>query len=546
MRKIFVFIVNQKYILLIILIATFFLFPLLQNGLYNSHDSEAHVARFAGYFQAFRDGQIIPRWAGNLNYGYGSPLFIFFYPLPGYIASFLHLFNLSFESIFKIMIYLSFILSPIFLFIWLRKYAKEEVAFIASVIYLLTPYRFLDTFVRGDIAELISFVFIPIIFFYIDKSIKQNAIKDIIFGGIFYGLFILSHNGIALMFTPVFLAYAIIFSKDIKKLFYPTLIIGLGLMLSSFFWLPSILEGKYVLSKLIVEKVYLSNFIDIPNLIYSKWGFAPEINTTKGQSPQLGILYVLIPVITIIFWKHFIKYKKMLIFWLFIFCISVFMVTPYSKALWENLPLIKLMGYPWRFIAVAGFSLSMIAFYILGKIDRKIYLSVILFIFIISSLQYVKVNGYSYKNDNFYLEYKGTTDYHMRTSTVWTAGDFSSIPLKNIEIISGEGAIKNISRKSNMHSFILQADTPIQILDNTVYFPGWRVDVNGDRVPIEFQDVSHRGLITFYVKQGVYNVKVFFSETPLRLLSDTISILGLILIIAYFMNKKFEIIKLKT
>ena len=546
MRKTFVFIRKYRYILLIIVIATFFLFPLLQNSLYNSHDGEAHVARFAAYFQAFRDGQIIPRWAGNLNYGYGSPLFIFFYPLPGYIASLLHLFNLSFEVIFKILIYLSFILSPIFLFVWLRKYAKEEIAFVASVIYMLAPYRFLDTFVRGDIAEMLSFVFIPAIFYYIDKSIKQNAIKDVIWGAIFYSLFILSHNGIALIFTPVFLAYGFIYSKDIKKLFYPIFIIVFGLMLSSFFWLPSILEGKYVLSKLIVENVYKSNFIDIPNLIYSKWGFAPELHTSVGQSPQLGILYAFIPFLAIIFWKHFVKYKRMLFFWMIIFLISVFMVTPYSKTLWENLPLIKLMGYPWRFIALASFSLAMIAFYILKKIDRKIYVYIILLIFIISSIQYVKVSGYSYKNDNFYLGYKGTTDYHMRTSTVWTAGDFSLVSRNNIEIISGKGVMKNMFRKSNQHSFILQANTPVQILDNTVYFPGWRVEIDGNKVPIEFQDMNHRGLITFYVKQGIHDVKIFFSETPLRLLSDMISISGLVLIMMYFLSKKFEIIKFKT
>src|SRR5476649_801257 len=89
---------------LLVVIVALFLFPLFRSGLYQSHDGEVHVARFASYFQAFHDGQLIPRWSGNLNYGYGAPVFIFYYPLPGYLASALHLFGIGWESVYKLII----------------------------------------------------------------------------------------------------------------------------------------------------------------------------------------------------------------------------------------------------------------------------------------------------------------------------------------------------------------------------------------------------------------------------------------------------------
>src|SRR3990172_9009087 len=104
---------SGKYVFLLIFISFLFLTPIFSPNFYMSHDGEAHVARFAAYFQAFADGQIPPRWAGNLNSGYGTPLFIFFYPLPGYIASLLHIFALNFENIFKLLVAGSFILAPI-------------------------------------------------------------------------------------------------------------------------------------------------------------------------------------------------------------------------------------------------------------------------------------------------------------------------------------------------------------------------------------------------------------------------------------------------
>jgi hypothetical protein len=69
------------------------------------------------------------------------------------------------------------------------------------------------------------------------------------------------------------------------------------------------------------------------------------------------------------------------------------------------------------------------------------------------------------------------------------------------------------------------------ILDNTAYFPGWEVTVDGIKAPIQFQDMNHRGLITFNVPNGEHSVKVVFKETPIRLLSDIVSVISLVLIV---------------
>lgn len=196
------------YIFSFIIISFFLLLPLLHSNFYISHDGEAHVARFAAYSMAFQDGQLPPRWAGNLNSKYGSPLFIFFYPLPVYFASFLHLLGFDFEVIYKIIMFFTFILSPIFLFVWLKSFTKIRVAYVASFAFLVLPYRFLDTLVRGDIAEMLSFIFIPLVFLYLDKANENDNIVPVVIGGTIYAFLILSRNAIAFIFTPVFIVYS--------------------------------------------------------------------------------------------------------------------------------------------------------------------------------------------------------------------------------------------------------------------------------------------------------------------------------------------------
>jgi len=75
----------------------------------------------------------------------------------------------------------------------------------------------------------------------------------------------------------------------------------------------------------------------------------------------------------------------------------------------------------------------------------------------------------------------------------------------------------------------------IRIRENTLYFPGWVVLVDGVETEIEFQDPSNRGLITFYVNKGNHIVNVLYKETKIRLFSNAISFISLIISIVLIM-----------
>ena len=72
-----------------------------------------------------------------------------------------------------------------------------------------------------------------------------------------------------------------------------------------------------------------------------------------------------------------------------------------------------------------------------------------------------------------------------------------------------------------------------RIRENTLYFPGWNVYVNGEPVDIEFQDQKNRGLITFFVDKGENFVNIEFKDTKLRKFSSIFSIISLFLVIIF-------------
>ncbi len=522
----------NTHILLLIGIHLIFLFPLLKSGFYQSHDGEVQVARFAAYYKAFSDNHIPPRWAGDLNYTYGSPVLNFYYPLPGYLASLLHVFSITFQDTFKILMAISFIAAPIGFYIWMRTHVPEKSALIGAILYGLLPYHFLNLYVRGDIAEMVALVFVPFIFWAIEKN-------KILIGGLSYALLILSHNGISLMFTPILLAYALIFTPKhaMKLLRFNIFVLGLGI--AAFFWLPALFEMRYTLGNIFIGDMFRHNFPTLTQLIYSPWGFGSEVVKSGGLSPQIGPLIFFLVTLSIFIVKTN-KNKSHILFWQAACLLGIFLSLSISTPLWVHLPLLSKFQFPWRFSALTSFAAAILVTYTLSRIHNAIFVTVIIICSIFLAYPMTKIDKYINYPDSHYLSFPGTTYFHGETIIKWSAGDASAYPKDKIEIISGEAKISNHKRNTIMQEFTIDTPTDTKILVNTFYYPGWRVHIDNQNTPIEFQDPNHRGLITFNVPPGTHTILLKFGETILRIVANTISIITIlgIMILLCFKNKK--------
>lgn len=527
----------RNLIIILIFIHVIFLFPFFKPGIPLSHDGESHVARIYAYYQGLKDFQIPVRWADNLNYSYGSPLFIFFYPLPYFISSFLYILGVSLETAFKLVIGLSFIIAPICFFLWSRYIFKTYVAFIASVFYGLAPYHLLDLYVRGDIGEVVSFVFLPLVFLYIEKYVALEKLKYIFLGGIFFAFLIISHQGIALMFFPVIVGYIMLRTyPDIGKTFKTHLIPVGGGFFSCFFWLPFIVESKFVAADALFGEMYRNHFLGLTKLLYSPWGFGPNVNEVGGLSPQIGLVSVFTVFVTVFLLYKFKKNIKFVIFWLVVFTVSVFLSLSMSSFIYEHFGMLRRLQFPWRFIALSSFAAAALTGYFISVVNKKMGI-VVIAMFVVSVIPLAKVKGYIHFQDLHYHNFFGTTFHHAEATTIWTAGDPSRFPKNKVEIIGGSGRIESFSKKSQIHKLKINAKTQIRVLDNTIYFPGWRALIDGQKTPIEFQDMNHRGLITFSVPKGMHNIEVIFRESAIRLFSNMISLFSIVVIFLIFVVK---------
>lgn len=523
-------------ILLLVVISFVPLFDLFHLGLPVTHDGQDHVARIANFYQNLREGNIIPRWAGNLNWGYGHPILEFLYPLPSYLTSFFHFFGFALVDSVKLVFGASFILSGLAMYLFIKELLGDnKAAFFASALYIIAPYRFVDLYVRGAIGEHVAFIFPPLIFYFLIKLSKNYSYWYVLGGSLSLAGLILSHNAITLMFLPLIFIYIfyLIVQCSNKNYFMRSsfILIFLGFGLPAFFWIPAFMEGKYTLRDIVTGGgEYLTSFVVWKDFFFGQWSYGG----TSTFSKQIGIIHW-IGVFGSIFAVYHL-YKKRNKLWMvclgsfFIFWITLFLMTASSNPIWQTITILQKFQFPWRFLSIAVFLSALMGGILLFLIANK-YKKTALLIFIVGLLvankDYWHAQGFLQKEESFYSGiYNGTTD-TGESAPIWSVRFMEERAKANIEVIAGEARTQEIERTSTSHKYKIIATERARIRENTLYFPGWNVFVNGEKTKIEFQDSANRGLITFYLERGEHNVEVKFTETKLRLIANIISFFSL-------------------
>ena len=541
---------NKLIILILIILAIIPVLSLFHSGLPIGHDTQDHVARIANFYKNLQEGILVPRWAGNLNWGYGHPILEFLYPMPSYTASFFHFLGFSFVDSTKIVLGLSIFLSGIFMYLWLSLFLVSEAALIGAVWYMYAPYRFVDLYVRGAIGESAAFIFMPLLLYFLYKLSKKNNINYVILGGISLALLILSHNAISLMFLPFILFYIFyLYRPDAKRQFflYSSFILFLGFALSAFFWIPALIEGKYTLRYIVTKDVYLNSFVDLIRFIQSSWSFGGN-GLLSMEVGFLGIVsLILAPILSILLYKKNNRFW-ILIISLFIYAlIGFFLMTSVSSFIWSRVSLLQNFQFTWRFLTIIVFAtavLSAIIFSLIKNRKKRIILIAITIIYILfMSRAHMIPKGYLEKPESFYSGiYNSTTD-TGESSPIWSVRFMEKRPNAPLEVIDGDASIKTLVRKSTYHEYEVNVNKKTLFAENTLYFPGWEIQANNKPLEIQYQNMQYRGIMLFYLDPGEYNIKVQYRETKLRAFADAISIVAMLNILGFYF---FRFVKRKV
>lgn len=525
----------SKYLVVIISflpIVSIFSTPLFPH----THDGSVHLARMAAFYKSLMDGQFPVRWAGDLNYGYGMPLFIFIYQLPYLISSIFLKLGFGLVVTFKIVLALSFFLSGIFSYMFGKAFFKDEKkAFLFTVFYQFAPFRLVEILVRGSFGEVYTYTFLPLILYGMVLFDKTLRFRYFLIIAISTTLLILAHNALSLTFFSVCILFALFFSKNRKHFIYLLLALTSGVLLASFYWVPAIFEHKYTYGDLFMKGIYKTHFPPIQNFFIPNFTNV-AVFQTGGIAVGFGLFHTIAIFIGISFLllkKKIDKGLKKIIYFSLVLCIfSLFLMQPISKFLWENIALLRQFQFPWRLLGVVvlASSLLSITFFSFPIFNKRWVYIIVVVLAVVSTVYYWyrPPLGFVKVDENYYWHYPLNTTYFGETDIIWSKGQAATYAKQPIELVSGRAVIKDFTKKSNLQTFTAIAENDAVLVSNTQYFPGWRAYVNGKPATIGFQDQNWRGLITFPVAKGVNAVSIVFKESMVRFIADMLSIITLI------------------
>ena len=537
---------HSKIIFFVILITLPTVLPFFNTRFFYTQD-HIFIARLNQMSAALSDGHFPVRWAPDLRYG--EPIYNFYAPLPYYFGALIHTLGFNFIWVSKILFILSSILSALTMYVFARLLFSKKGAFLATVLYVYAPYRAVDLYVRGALSETWAFVFFPLIFYASILLSEKVNLKRISFLSLTLAGLFLTHNVTTLMFLPflgLWWIYLLFKDKNWKLILSFAGSFTLGLGLAAFFLLPALFESSFIQTKYLTVGYFnfRAHFVAYGQFFSTFWGYGSSLwGLDDGLSFQIGLAHWATLVLALCIGFIYIKKKKPLSLLIFLggsFLLSLFLQHNKSAFVWEAIPPMAFIQFPWRFLTISIFLVAIAGGVIADYLGRfKIIYFILVGLIIILNINYFRPKEYV---DNSFFD-KFLYPEIMRTGRDLTK-DYLPIwvkttdgrPLNYLEAEEGSINVLRFEKKTAFASAQVNVLSDSLIVVPIAYFPGWTVMANGKNISLE--KPLEQGLIRFKLPVGTYNIKFELKDTYVRLIGNFISLSSLLVLILFRYKRK--------
>lgn len=507
-------------------------------------DGIQHICRIIGTEQTLADKQFLPMIMSNLCNNFGYSWNIFYSPLTAYMSVMFRIFNFSYVNCLKLCMFVIVLLSGLTMYkLTFRITKNKKLATLASIIYILAPYRITDMYTRTALAELASFIFIPIVFegLYIIVNEEKKSYKLALGAA---GL-ILTHQVIAMYTAIICFVYLIVFFKKLKS---KTVLKNIGvnllfcILMTSFYWV-GLLQHYFSTS----YEVFVPGRMEREEvLIFYKAKFSQLFITSSEQTMiyAIGLLSVIGLVLTPIAYKKIPEeYKKTYMFFLITGVILIGMTL--SIFPFEKLPqALTMLQFTFRLFTFTSFFFAFVVatnFAILIKNFKTLDIVVLLTISILLLVPYKSKLDFNLKDNEERLingvritENTGRVHAGMASMEYLPTKAFKNLKYianRKDEVIvldNDEAVISDYTKQaSNMNCKISNINKETTIELPYIYYLGYRVYANGQEITYTESD---NGFIQINIAKDS-QIKVKYLGTNEMLISYAVSIISFATII---------------
>lgn len=531
--------------------------PLLITGFPGlTHDGRVHEVWYTNFAAQLWGGDLYPRWLQNLDMGLGGPSFFFYPPTPFFITS---LFQPIFASqphswyVLGLSVALALMLSGVAAYAWLRETVDDRSASIAAILYMAMPYHFaIDIFLRGAFGEIWSFVWMPLILLAAQRLIKRPTFGVAIGLALAYAGLITTHLPTTLLFSvipPVWVWWMSAPGSRVRTLAWTGVSMALGIGLSAIYLVPAMRDQAFV----------NMDAMRVGDFHYSKAFFLPR--DARGELMlarnvfQRGLFWIAVAMSALGVCGAIAACRgrperpvRATIFWSVVGIVSVFMMFPISTPVYELVPTVQLIQFPWRFHAILGVAAIALAAEGLGAIVRRrdaldvrllAFGTLLVFQWMLFAVWPLKITAFGTNRQltgppsPWKARNTNTDEYRPHWLTARMAplqkmlrGDMDTIP--KVALTAGSARVTRWKPRD----IVVQVDAPLdeRLEVRQFYYPGWSATVD-QKTRIRVTPADSSGLIQVPIPVGRHTVELRLEKGPSELLGGRISAASFVILL---------------
>ena len=546
---------NERILLFLILLTILISIPFFNENYVFTNDGYYHMIRIEGIKESLKAGHF-PAWIHLFvlnDYGYGEG---FYYPdLFLYLPALIRLLGFSVLTTYKIFIVICNFLSFLSMYFAVSRMTKSQYAgLLSTILYAFAAYRLIDIYYRGAVGEILSLIFIPLVFWGIYEIYRGDCRKwwltAIGFTGLIYSHMIsLAIVGAATLVFVIINISRTLRDSQIRKAWLKSFIVSMAL--SAIFWLPMVeqLMKNDVVGDVLYSTVSYSidskRLLSVSDLFvgFAKWD---QVKPFLGY-PLLFVIFMWIGVKLINIRRK--PADSDLSGYLFFFGImAAFMSTelfPWQWFAWFY----NRIQFPWRMLVLASPLLAasggILFDSIFEKSERKIFLTALLCFCAAVTVPFFNevLTNRIFQGDGFRLE----NNRIMGAEYLPIHADKEFVDKNRNTVLSNNATFVN--KKYDRSGLNFSVDFTVNSDDNQkttveiplLYYYGYQAMLSnsaGKEIPIEVYQGPH-GLTAVDI-QGVSEgkIKVFYEKTTLQKTAEWITFLSALIILAITLRKR--------
>jgi hypothetical protein len=525
------------------------LLPFFWLGSASGHDFEFHVASWLDVAYQWKHGVVFPRWTAWTNYGFGEPRYIFYPPLSWILGAALSLI-LPISWVPAAFIFLTQTLAGVCAFFLLRKLAGKTAAHLGAVFYAANPYVLLISYVRSDFAEQLACSIFPLLLLAAlrlagllgEENPRRSAIT--FFAVPFAAVWLCNAPAgvIASYSAALIFAWPALTQRSWRVVLRAISGLALGFGLMAFYLLPAAYEQRWVN----IAQALSSGLLPAQNYLFTPIADV-EHTWFNWISSICALALILLAALTALASRRFADdtrpsnaSRSLWSVLLLLGSASTLMMLQLTASLWNLLPKIRFVQFPWRWMSIVAVVCS--CFLAAALERRRGWLWFALVAVLSFPLGYFLTQNTWWDPDEMSTQLaaiKSETGYEGVDEYDPLGDDHLDLP-KNAALAKILPGSSNHSRgkppnaklqiemwRTDNHKVFVESSEPAVVALRLLNYPAWQVTVNRKTVAPEKPDDLDQMLVP--IESGKSEIQVRFVHTSDQAAGIAISIFSLLL-----------------